>query len=106
MVACLPGARLFIARYVCALRTTGSKFSKSLSRSGNCMHPTEGDETDEGGNKAPIRSCPSHKCPANHARPSSPSQSAREDGESQVELVIMSMDDDRKDEHISHHVTV
>lgn len=109
MVACLPGARLFIARYVSTLRTTGSKFSKSLSRSGNCIRPSQGgDLTDEGTatSQEGLGNGPSTKFPTNCARPPSYSQSAREDGESQVELVIMSTGGDCKDEHKSHYATV
>lgn len=108
MVACLPGARLFIARYVSALRTTGSKVSKSLSRSGHVVHPSRGDGTDEGNaqSREELRSDPSIAFPAKCARPQS-SQSAREeDGESQVELVIMSMDGDSKDEHECNYAKV
>lgn len=113
MVACLPGARLFIARYVSTLRTTGSKLSKSLSRSGNnCAHqPSRGVETDDGNGNALSREGlgsggPSIELPAKCARRPSSSQSAREDGESQVELVIMSMDGDCKEETKLNHTTV
>ena len=109
MVACLPGARLFIARYVSSLRTTGSKFSKSTSRSGNGVRPGQ-DGENGGGNTASSREAmgagPSIKFPAACAHPQCPSDSAREDGDSQLELVIMTMEGDCKDDQKCHAITV
>ncbi|KAK7709993.1 hypothetical protein SLS63_013094 [Diaporthe eres] len=101
MVACLPGARLFIARYVSSLRTSGSKFSKSLSRSGNCIRLSQDGHNHEGtaSSREGLGGDPGIKFPASCARVPSSSQSAREDGESQLELVIMTMEGDCKDEH-------
>lgn len=108
MVACLPGARLFIARYVSSLRTTGSKFSKSLSRSGNCVRLSQDGHNNEGtaSSREALKSGPSIKYPASCARMPSSSHSAREDGDSQLELVIMTMEGDCKDEQKCHAVTV
>ncbi|KKY29996.1 putative cfem domain-containing protein [Diaporthe ampelina] len=82
MIACLPGARLFIARY-------GGKNDESTAP------PRTGPGTG-----------PSIKSTANCARPASLSQSAREDGDSQLELVIMTMEGVCKDEDKYHAVTV
>lgn len=109
MVACLPGARLFIARYVTSLRTTGSKFSKSLSRSGgNCVRLSQDCQNHEGtaSSRGALGSGSSIKFPASCARLPSSSQSAREDGESQLELVIMTMEGDFKDGQKSQSATV
>lgn len=108
MVACLPGARLFIARYVSSLRTSGSKFSKSLSRSGNCIRLSQDGQNHEGtaSSREVLGSGPGIKYPASCARVPSSSQSAREDGESQLELVIMTMEGDCKDEHKFNSTTV
>lgn len=101
MVACLPGARLFIARYVSSLRTTGSKFSKSLSRSGNCVRLSQDGQNHEGiaSFREGLGGGPGIKLPAKCARLPSSSQSAREDGDSQLELVIMTMEGDYKGDH-------
>lgn len=108
MVACLPGARLFIARYVSSLRTSGSKFSKSLSRSGNCIRLSQDGHNHEGtaSSREGLGGDPGIKFPASCARVPSSSQSAREDGESQLELVIMTMEGDCKDEHKCNSATV
>lgn len=108
MVACLPGARLFIARYVSSLRTTASKSSKSLSRSGNCIRLSQDGQNGEGtaSSREALGGGPSIKFPANCARVPSSSQSALEDGESQVELVIMTMEGDCKDEQKCHSAIV
>lgn len=108
MVACLPGARLFVARYVSSLRTTGSKFSKSLSRSGNCVRLSQdgGNDVGTSSSRKGLGSGPSIEFPADCERLPSSSQSAREDGDSQLELVIMTMEGDCKDEQKCHAVTV
>lgn len=108
MVACLPGARLFVARYVSSLRTTGSKFSKSLSRSGNCVRLSQdgGNDVGASSSRKGLGSGPSTEFPADCERLPSSSHSAREDGDSQLELVIMTMEGDCKDEHKCHAVTV
>ncbi|KAJ0104205.1 CFEM domain-containing protein [Diaporthe amygdali] len=113
MVACLPGARLFVARYVSVLHTTNSKASKSLSRSGNCIRLSQSGENDgieplraksgsgpgmslDGGQRCSV------KLPPNCARLPSSSESTGEDQDSQLELIIMTLEGDRKRDDEDH----
>lgn len=97
MVACLPGARLFVGRYVSGIQATNSKLS-SLSRSGNRIRLTQSGENDES-TAPPLAgrgSGPIIKFPGNCQRLPPSSRSAREDEESQIELNIMTIEGESK----------